>query len=264
MHQFVSPSKLYCLAAGVAPVGTHTLEASADALTCAMCAGRIEPGDCYTPARGQFNDAFNNKIDLVEGAKHVCGHCMALWSKDWLQRYSKTYACSAGVFKLASNEDQARFILHPPAPPYVVIQSTTQQQHLIWRAPVNHSTDLIHLRFGDELLTIRRTFLLEKALPAWNALCALMKELGLKGMPASLDRELSSGSMGCVRSDVAKLATQAGQGALVQILNTLSMGEWWGINVLRQFDLSELKRDDAVRLVSPNGERATPATAEAA
>lgn len=258
-NTLTSPSKLYCQAAGIRPSGTATADRSS---TCAMCADTILVGDLCTPAKGQFTDAFNNKLDLVEGARTVCGHCGPLWTKDWLQKYSKTYACADGVFKLASNEDMASFLFNPPPAPFVAILSTTQQQHLIWRTPVNYNQERIVIRMGDELLVIRRKLLLEEALPAWTSLCTLMKEQGLKGMPATLDRELARFSMGVVRKDVAERAEALGLVAAVATLNKLSQGEWWALNVARQFDAEAISKLQSVQLVSPAGVRLVRDVAE--
>ena len=87
-------------------------------------------------SRDTFGDAFNNKLDLrAKHGHYVCGACMALWHKDFLQRYSKTYATAHGVWKLASNDDTMAFLTNPPEPPFVALISTTQQQHLSGALP---------------------------------------------------------------------------------------------------------------------------------
>ncbi|WP_186214759.1 type IV CRISPR-associated protein Csf1 [Burkholderia gladioli] len=252
MTKLLSPSRIYCEAAGIKPAGNAV---SSHRQSCAMCGGLIDTDDPCTSGRGLFNDAFNNKTDLVQGATHVCGWCFPLWEKDWLQKYSKTYANSEGVFKLASNLDMARFIWLPPATPFVAILSTSQQQHLIWRASVNYQRNVIMLRMGDELLSIRRTFLLDHVLPAWRSLCNLVEKLDLKGLPAPLDRELGKQGMGMVRADVAEKAEAAGLSDAVVTLQKQTAGEWWALNVLRQLDLAEIEEYSPVRLVTPEGIR---------
>ena len=258
--ELVSPSAVYCRAAGVAPQTERTYAVDT---TCAMCGTAIPAGTPCNAARGRFDASFNNKLDLVEGARAICGHCMALWSKDWLQKYSKTYACSDGVYKLASNLDQALFIAAPPRAPYVAILSSTQQQHLIWRAPVNYGREQLLLRVGDEILRIRRLLLLDRALPAWRALAAMMKEQAMAGtMPGPIDRELARFAMGRIRDDVAERAVALGLGAHVDLLNSLSLGEWWALGVVRQFDEATLAAAAPVLLATPSGRRlAAPAAA---
>lgn len=255
-----SPSAIYCHASGTAAVTRRTY--AVDTL-CAMCGTDIPAGTPCNPSRGLFDAYFNNKIDLIEGAAAICGHCMALWSKDWLQKYSKTYASRDGVFKLASNLDQALFLHRPPPPPFVAILSTTQQQHLIWRAPVNLDADIVYLRMGDEILRVRRRHVIERALPAWHALAAMMKQHGMPGLPAALDREVARFSMGIVREDVARRSDDSGLGPHVQTLNGLTMGEWWALQVLRLFDAQALAEQVPVRLVKPTGERLVAPAAEA-
>lgn len=252
MTTLISASRIYCEAAGIKQTGDAV---SAHRQSCAMCGGLIDKDDPCTSGRGLFNDAFNNKSDLVQGATHVCGWCFPLWEKDWLQKYSKTYASREGVFKLASNLDMARFLRFPPAAPFVAIQSTAQQQHLIWRAPVNYQHDVIMLRMGDELLSIRRNFLLDQALPAWRSLCELVDRLDMKGLPAPLDRELSRQGMGMVRTDVAEKAEAVGLSDAVSTLQKQTAGEWWALNVVRQFDAAEIESHSPVCLVTPDGKR---------
>jgi len=234
-------SALYARAARLKPatVGVTTEDAY-----CAMCAAVLLIGTPANPVTKQtFDDAFNNKLDLrARTGRYVCGDCEALWSKDWMQRYSKTYACEAGVFKLASNEHLAAFFLAPPEPPFCAIFSTKQQQHMIWRTPVSLSRDYFFVRVDDEVLTIRRPMLLE-GLRAFKHAEHIMSttsltRLGRKLKPpaALMSRELSLSNMGSVRPDVMELMRQTGDTWVIAALHALSMGEWWALNAIRFFD----------------------------
>ena len=232
--KLVSPSALYAVAAKVKPITSAVATVDSH---CVMCAANVCAGDdTNIVTRDTFSDAFNNKLDVrAPNGRYLCGHCMALWHKDFLQRYSKTYATRDGVYKFASNDDVMAFLSNPPAPPFVVFASTTQQQHLVWRTPVNYSREVIRLRLGDQVLTIRRK-VLEQATADWARLCELMREAKLKGsMPATMERNLDHARIGSVRNDVQAAAKAAGEDALLCRMTALSFGEWWALNVTRQY-----------------------------
>ena len=232
--RFLSPSALYCAGAKVKPVTSTT---AIDPSHCMMCGTAVTAGAATNlVSRDTFNDAFNNKLDLrTKQGRYVCGNCMALWHKDFLQRYSKTYATAHGVFKLASNDDLMAFLTNPPEPPFVALISTTQQQHLIWRTPVNYSQATLQVRLGDQVLTIRRK-VLEQATRDWLRLVEIMRAAKLKGaMPAVLERQLDASRIGVIRNDVQQAALAAGEEGLLCRMAALSFGEWWALNVTRQY-----------------------------
>lgn len=236
-----SSSQVYLAAAKLAPIGSDVVAADTH---CTMCAAPIAAGELANKVvPSTFGDAFNNKLDLraISGT-HVCGACQALWSKDWLQKYSKSYACSEGVFKLASNEDQAAFLLNPPEAPFVAILSTRQQQHMIWRTPVSLSRELFYVRLDGDILEIRRKVLMD-ALDAWRHVAELMantipegRKRPLKGPPAWIDRQLESSQTGMLRTDVEDLLRQVGETWAIDRFNALTIGEWWALNIINRFD----------------------------
>ena len=236
-----SSSQVYLKAAGLVPTAADVV---VEATHCVMCAAPLAAGEkANKVTKATFGDAFNNKLDLraISGT-HVCGACQALWSKDWLQKYSKSYACAEGVFKLASNEDQAAFLLNPPPPPFVAILSTRQQQHMIWRTPVSLSQELFFVRMDGDVVTIRRRVLME-ALDAYKHIVEVMastlpegRKRPLKGPPAWIDRQLESSKTGMLRTDVEALLHQVGDDWAVERLHGLTMGEWWALNIINRFD----------------------------
>lgn len=237
----LTSSALYARAAGLAPA---TVSVTTEDSHCAMCAAELPLGTPANPVtKKTFDDAFNNKLDLrARSGKYVCGHCEVLWSKDWLQKYSKTYACDAGVFKLASNEHLAGFFLAPPEPPFCAIFSTKQQQHLIWRTPVSLSRDYFFVRVDDEVLTIRRPHLMEGLRAFRHAEHVMattpLKRMGRKLKPpaAIMSRELAVTIMGSVRHEVIELMRETGNDWVVSALHALSSGEWWALNAIRFSD----------------------------
>lgn len=236
MGSVVFASALYRNATGlpVDPVrAPHVAPAAAE---CAMCGAPVGAGDrCLLTDKDTFAGSFNNRLDLAfPSSPLVCADCATLWQKDFLQRFSKTVANRHGVYKLASNEDHAQFVLDPPEPPFVAILSTTQQQHLIWRTPVTLSKQLLFVRLGDEILAIRPQHV-RQALLDYEALVALMAAHKLKGLPCIFDRDLASERVGSIRPDVRRLALANGLADEVERLVALTMGDWWALNAVRQF-----------------------------
>lgn len=236
-----SSSQVYLKAAGLAPVAADLV---GEATFCVMCAAPLAAGEkANRVTKSTFGDAFNNKLDLrALSGTHVCGACQALWSKDWLQRYSKSYACDEGVFKLASNEDQAAFLLNPPSPPFVAILSTRQQQHMIWRTPVSLSQERFFVRMDGDVLVIRRRVLMG-ALDAYKHVIEVMantipegRQRPLKGPPAWIDRQLESSKTGMLRTDAQALLHQVGDDWAIERLHSLSIGEWWALNIITHYD----------------------------
>lgn len=243
-------SQLFRKAAGIEPQGAP---APKDC-TCAMCSAQLKAGASVNPIdKDTFGESFNNKLDIHSDGDVLCGDCAALWQRDFLMKYSKTYATQEGVFKLASNEDIQAFILTPPHPPFVAVYNTRQQQHMIWRTPLCLSTEVLTVRLDDEILHIRRALVL-KAVGAWQRTVARMKEIGFKGMPAYPERTLSSRATGSVRQDVAeRLSAHSEAGARdIETLKSLRVAEWWAMCAINKVDLdSPASWPFPVKLLSP-------------
>jgi CRISPR type IV-associated protein Csf1 len=234
-------SALYAKAAKIVPTADATVESDSH---CCMCGTLLPAGALANPlTKKTFNDAFNNRLDLrALSGKYVCGDCQSLWTKDWLQRYSKSFATSDNVYKFASNDQQAAFLLNPPEPPFAAIFSTRQQQHMIWRTPVSLSRELYTVRVDGDLLLIRQSVLME-GLRAYKHAMSVMANTPhprtkrkLSGPAAIFDRELASSIMGSLRSDVIELLESNGDTWVIETLHAMSMGEWWALNVIRHYD----------------------------
>lgn len=228
-------SQLFRRAAGIDPQGAP----APHDCTCAMCAAKLKAGATVNSiSKDTFGESFNNKLDIHEAGDVLCGDCAALWQRDFLMKYSKTYATESGVYKLASNEDIQAFILTPPRPPFVAVYNTRQQQHMIWRTPLCLSVDVLIVRLDDEILHIDRAKVL-RAVGAWQRTLARMKALGFKGMPAYPERTLSSRATGSVREDVAERISAdsaTGEGDIAT-LKSLRVGEWWAMCAINKVDM---------------------------
>lgn len=233
--RFMSGSTLYRRAAGIQPVGAPLARHA----TCALCGIALVAGDPAVPLKHTtFGEGFNNKLDVHTKGTVVCGDCEALWTMDFLQKYSKTYACDTGVFKLASNEDIQAFILRPPASPFVAVYNTRKTQHMIWRTPVCLSGMHLVVRVDDDVLHIDRDKVLA-GIRGWQYCEARMIALGMKGGPAYTRLHLDARQVGSVRADVARaVAAENAEGArAVECLRALRMGEWWAVGACRSVDL---------------------------
>lgn len=173
---YASPSVLAAEAARLGP--PSTCRASEHDCDCALCGRDIAVGDyCepFKPASG-FTDCPSL---AAPASRTVCWQCKALWSKDFLMTYAKSVITPAGFFKFASNTAIASAMLHPPEPPFVIIHSTAQQQHLIWRTPVNYSRERFVIRFGTRLFTVSHRRLLA-AVTAMDTIFAEADAAGVK------------------------------------------------------------------------------------
>lgn len=243
-------SQLFREAAGIDAQGTPAKGPCA----CIMCSAQLDAGSLITHiTKDTFGESFNNKLDVHQPGDVVCGDCAVLWQRDYLMKYSKTYATKSGVYKLASNEDIQAFFLRPPEAPFVAIYNTRQQQHMIWRTPVSLSSDILTVRLDDEILHINRRKLIA-GISAWQRTLASMKKLEIKGMPAYPERTLSSRATGAIREIVLqKITEDSPEGAAdIIALKALRMGEWWAMTAMSKIDLdSPATWPNPIKLLTP-------------
>lgn len=231
----LSPSRLTVLAAGIKGVGTRQAK---EACRCAMCGTTIQQGellDDFSPG-----DSFTDYPSLAcPTSKVICGDCKAVWRKEFMQKYSKAVITAEGIFPFAKMENQAYWLLNPPSTPFLIIVSDQQQQHLVWRAPVNRSRDIYQIRYGGSVLTIRPKKLAE-ALEASAFLVERVNQGLGKGMKAiknpfeRLDWEMKDLRHGRLRRDVLSLlnepsADEARIKNSIALLQGMSAGEMWAM-----------------------------------
>lgn len=239
-------SQLFRQAAGISPVGNPIKENC----TCCMCGAHLsietDPLPLALPAdKNLFGDSFNNKLDIKVRGDVVCGDCLAVWHKEFLQSKSKSYAVeNDGVYRLASSLNISAFILHPPKAPYVAIFNTRQQGHLIWRTPVQlPNSDTLVVRLDDELITVNRANVLA-AVAGWQHIMARMKALKLKTKaPALLSYDLSQTATGLIFPTVKEAMEKDGEASYraLQSLQKLTIADWWALCAMREIDLQDPK-----------------------
>jgi CRISPR type IV-associated protein Csf1 len=231
--QTLSPSRLTAKAAGLKPMGSRKAE---EECRCAMCGTKILAGemiDDFAPGDG-FTDhpALNYPLSPV-----ICGDCKAVWRKEFMQKYSKSIISEEGVFPSAKMENQAHWLLNPPNPPFIFILSDQQQQHLIWRAPVNLSRDVYQIRFGGTVMTVRRDMLLKafsaakRLVETFNAGKSKAEQFKGKHPFVRLDWNLEDLNHGMLRQDFARLEDEQSKQDIA-LLRRLTNGELWALCVL--------------------------------
>lgn len=229
----VSPSAILCHAAGIRVQSNHLAEADT---ACGMCGIGLSRGQACCDILKKFDDTFTNRADLVEGSRLVCMHCAAVWDESfWLSTGANGYTDGDEVVQLLSGQDKIRFLLDPPKPPFIVYQKVAQQQHMVWRSPVNWDRRRIFVRLGDEVMTLD----LQKvhaAVKAWREVAQKLEALGRKHAFAMLEQKLMTPGVGAVMPDAAQMASDAGLGKQVQALDGLTAGEWWALESLRKHE----------------------------
>ena len=210
----VSPSRLVCEAFGIEPLAADTAQQPA---TCAMCGSPIAPGEpCEVdPFRPSFTAIA--EIDPRDGIV-ICAWCYAVFEGSPGSRPVRYRANRAAVWRGGAVDVKRRGALRaviesPPEPPYLVVRYAESakgyNRHLVFRAPVNLSRDLVQIRTESRVHTIRR--------PVWMA--CMDRLAGLRGR----DRE---------RAIQAALGGAHGpDGPLAGMADTLTPGERWALRL---------------------------------
>lgn len=165
MTQSIRPTRFILDAIGENPA--KVLEATSPG-RCAMCGFAHHEGDPVVPFSP--SDSFTDYHNLCAPESDlICGWCAACWRRDFLQTYLRSVVTEEGIFPCASNDHIAFWLTTPPEGPYMIFIGDQQQQHVVWRTPVNVSRDTMVMRYGERLIMIRPQHLI-KATEAAKAL----------------------------------------------------------------------------------------------
>lgn len=240
MDKSLSPSWLAAKASGF-PLEADTVAEHDE--NCLFCGCDIKEGEpCNTAKIGRnFNDW---PYVAKEDSDYLCQACKTLSQKIFLQKYSKSLITTEGFFGLAKADEQAQFLLDPPKPPFVVILSNQQQQHLIWKATVSLCSDHPVIRYGDREMMVDRKKVLQSAEDI-NALKAITEEHLLQknnkkttvySIFSSNDNELKSEEFGVIKSYVfeACINNEKAQQLINNILG-LNILEIWLANRMSNY-----------------------------
>ena len=156
----ISPSAIALQALNLAPQGDHVAHKE-DSIRCAMCGTFVNPGETYSFL--MLKESFTNQLAMaIPGGTHVCGACHVVMNTGAFQMSLATAVVSAsGYFPIMKKENRAWAFLDPPEPPFFITVQNAQQQHVVWRAPVSLSKDLILVRVGEQILRLRRPQLIK-------------------------------------------------------------------------------------------------------
>lgn len=263
-HKNLSSSALWNAAWGTVATGAQW---GHDDTSCVMCGASVKRGDVAVPADGKrFDKGFNFKLDVKFKGNAVCGDCLAVWQNFWMQKGSKSYAVlGEGVFWLSKNTDIAAFVLSAPKAAYVAIFNSRQQAQMVWRTPVALPSNVLQVRIDDDLVLVDRERVL-RGVKAWQLACKILVAVGKpKGSPFLLSYNLASSATGLphpTNAAAVALHSQEGKEA-IELLRTLTMGDWWALSACREVDLDAPNTwPDRRRITQEDTKRATKDEAE--
>lgn len=214
---------------------------------CALCGKPIAKGDMSTPlslSAGFVDDLFM----AARGSDLVCGCCAQFLTAEGLRESGYgAYSLKEGFIPFRKWGDIAAVLANPPAPPFVLIRATANNQHMAWRAPVNYNRDVFYVRVGLRDLKIRQSALkraVEDAVALGEAINAyfVAKNPTLKPAPAkktlpnpfvSMDPDIKSVEHGAIHPVAYLVADQSPH--LKERLDRLlgiTTGESWALRFL--------------------------------
>jgi CRISPR type IV-associated protein Csf1 len=158
----LSPSRLFCEAYGLQPVGPET--ATLAGQVCVTCGVEIALGAPVRLAQDRVETpSFNNRRHLADRrSPYICGHCEASWDTAYRRPpFANSMTTREGVFSMSRRQDIAWFMVHPPAPPFMMQWTVGKNQCMIWRGVVSWDDELLQIRMGDDVGTIRRSVVLK-------------------------------------------------------------------------------------------------------
>lgn len=239
----ISPSEFLINSIGLPKSGTHTATENG---RCVACGQEYHAGELI--AAWEPSDSFFDFSDLAYPASStLCGACHALWQtgKDFIQTHTKSIVTKEGVFPFFSNDAVAYWLLNPPEPPFLAFIGTQKTGHIVWKATVSTSKEIIFVRYNDKLLRIRRPLLLKAVEAARLLMPRLLEEakenalakgrkFTLKPTPNNLlidiDRTLERLTHGSFREGVLTVAEELPEyRQAYECLRALGTGELWGL-----------------------------------
>lgn len=188
------PSQIACSAAKLRPTGARRYTEAFG--RCVLCGTDVLEGDIFEPASSGLRDTFTNYWKGWNGSSSdpICGHCCTLTENSTV--FLAKNALITPTRSWAMNSDAQRaWCFHnlPRDEPYLITISNANSQHLIWRAPVNTSADIVFIRYGEKIGMIRMGVVREAVDRATKLGLLLRDEIDIekKGMisPFKTDRK---------------------------------------------------------------------------
>lgn len=241
----ISPSKIALHAAGFEQVIEYRLE---EETQCTMCGVEMLVGD--NAAAWAPTDSFTNYTHLhAPLSNHVCPDCAGAWRIEFTQSWANGALFNEdGVHKVNSADTMAHALLHPVKAPFLWVRGDQKQQHLVWRTPVTLDPNLLRVRLGEKVATIRRLVVigaLNAIRDAEEILKALPKELrpakranpgNESGIFRYLDWSIDNVDHSLISEGFMAL-TSGNEHAkqfseLIALLQSLNFGEVWALMIL--------------------------------
>lgn len=235
----ISPSKVARMGLGFSPAGSVYRKSSPG--RCVLCGFEIRSGDLFAPFSMGKSFTDWNVIGCRE-SRIVCGDCQAILLHNDPCLSLHSVISKEGARNFFSVADIAPVLLDPPEPPFIAVKVDQQQQHIIWKAPVNWSKDQYRIMLGNNVLTIRR-----------NRLCQAVEIAGRIGQWTT--ERHGRKNISFVRRFIPDKASME-SGRLtdelmkdypnredVEFLLALTPGEIWGLGILLSGQSSKPKKE---------------------
>ena len=196
---------------------------------CSHCGKPVRHGDPYSPAT--CSSMFSDTRDLAAFTGIVCAGCSAARSKLVMNFASYVVFTRSAAYPIAKDAHKAWLLLDPPEPPFLAVHTTATMQHLLWRTPVTLSRDLLYLRMGAALLTIRRQRLIAALSIAADVRARRIAAEGKAGpsMYLHVDRRAAFDP---AHGRLSPRATVHMTDAERRLMNALTPGETWAVGLL--------------------------------
>lgn len=204
LQGFISPSEIVSRGLGLQPAEGPLAKRPCQ---CMACGQPIATGAVAVPWRPPVG-TFTDYQYLVDKQGVLCAWCPAFTAANMMDRTQKMVANCHGAWQLAKDDHRAWLLESPPDPPFVAVVSDQQRQHLVWRAPVTLSKELIGVQVGRRSLWIDRTALADRLHDCTES-ASMMRRLGYQVTPnhpfARLDRDLLDAGHGCLNDTALAL-----------------------------------------------------------
>lgn len=157
----ITASRLLVTAAKLPLEGVDLVDHRHEGCRCAVCGGPLNAGEPVDSL--VLPKSFTNHAALaIPGGDWRCGACTAIMGRSIFQMGAATVLITEqGVYPIDRKEHRAWALMHPHAGPFAISIQTAKQQHVVWRAPVSLSPEVVLLRVGEQLFRIRKRLLLE-------------------------------------------------------------------------------------------------------
>lgn len=241
----ISPSKIALHAAGFDRIKEYVLQEDAQCVMCGVAMSAGEDAAAWNP-----KDSFTNYAHLLApSSSHVCPDCAGAWRSEFTQTWANGALFNAdGVHQVNSANTMAHALLNPIKTPFLWVRGDQKQQHLVWRTPVTLDANLIRVRLGEKVASIRRLVVID----AFNAVSdaeqliqSLPKELrpAKRANPGNefgifryLDWGLDNVDHSLISESFLKLSSGNEHSAkfshLANLLQSLNFGEVWALMIL--------------------------------